>query len=87
MDNAVLTVKKGQGITIVIEGYEDHVASFEYDDVLQVILRQAQTDLNQRRNERERRKYENQTKTEPYYANQAQACGVQASGLGLYPRT
>lgn len=87
MDNAVLNIKKGQGITLVIEGYEDHSASFDYDDVLQVILQQAQTDLNKRRSERERRKYESQMK-DVAYANQATAFGSQINtGLGLYPRT
>ena len=89
MDNAVLNVKKGQNITIVIEGYEDHMASFEYDDVLQVILSQAQTDLNKRRSERQRLQYEKDCIEQKYNAaNYATAgCATQAaSGLGLYPR-
>jgi len=88
MDNAVLNIKKGQGITLVIEGYEDHSASFEYDDVLQVILQQAQTDLNKRRSERQRLQYEKDIVEQKCYA--ANQCGVASaqinSGLGLYPR-
>ena len=88
MDNVVLNIKKGQGITLIIEGYEDHAASFEHDDVLQVILTQAQTDLNKRRSERQRLQYEKDC-VEQKYANSAisAGCATQAaSGLGLYPR-
>lgn len=88
MDNAVLSVKKGQGITIVIEGYEDHMASFEYDDVLQVILQQAQTDLNKRRSERQRLQYEKDCAEQKYTNSGLAGCATQAAnGLGLYPRT
>ena len=86
MDNAVLNVKKGQNITIVIEGYEDHTASFDYDDVLQVILTQAQTDLTKRRSEKQRLQYEKDMVNQKYnVANQCTAA-VGNSGLGLYPR-
>lgn len=90
MDNAVLNIKKGQGITLVIEGYEDHASSFEYDDVLQVILSQAQTDLNKRRGERQRLQYEKECAEQKKHvgSNIAAGCATQAaSGLGLYPRT
>lgn len=88
MDNAVLNVKKGQNITIVIEGYEDHTASFDYDDVLQVILQQAQTDLNKRRSEKQRLQYEKDMVEQKYNAANQCAAGptVGYSGLGLYPR-
>lgn len=91
MDNAVLTIKKDQGITLIIEGYEDHAASFNYDDVLQVILQQAQTDLNKRRSERQRLQYEqdcvNQKLDHYANANLSVGCAAQSAGnLGLYPR-
>jgi hypothetical protein len=88
LDNAVIKIKKGQGITLIIEGYEDHSASFPYDDVLQVILQQAQTDLNKRRSERQRLQYENEMVNQKYNnANLSGACATQsASNLGLYPR-
>jgi hypothetical protein len=89
MDNAVLNIKKGQGITLVIEGYEDHAASFEHDDVLQVILTQAQTDLNKRRSERQRLAYEKDCVEQKYNAANQCATGTAIdgpSGLGLYPR-
>ena len=89
MDSAVLNVKKGQDITIIIEGYEDHAASFDYDDVLQVILQQAQNDLNKRRNKRHQERYESEMKAKQSvdYANAAAGCGTQIpSGMPLYPR-
>lgn len=88
IDNAVLKIKKGQGITLVIEGYEDHSSSFCYDDVLQVILQQAQTDLNKRRSERQRLQYEKDC-VDQKYANSALSAGCvtqSSSNLGLYPR-
>lgn len=91
MDHAVLNVKKGQNITIMIEGYEDHAASFGYDDVLQVILMQAQIDLSKRRNERQRLQYEKDVVDKKYAAPNSQMsadCAMQGySGLGLYPRS
>lgn len=86
MENAVLNVKKGQNITIVIEGYEDHRASFDYDDVLQVILTQAQSDLNKRRAERQRLKNENHVAYQKFNAADSQMTASQNyPGIGLYP--
>lgn len=89
MDRAVLNVKKGQDIVIIIEGYEDHKASFDYDDVLQVILTQAQTDLNKRRSEKQRSQHGNSSANEKYYSAQTAEVASQHSYPipGLYPRT
>lgn len=84
MDNAVLKIKKGQGITIIIEGYEDHASLYDYDDVFQIVLQQAQQDLNNRRNEKWRKKNENGR--QDAYAGQAQLADISAANIATVVR-
>ena len=87
MDNVVVTVQKDQGITLIIKGYEDHAASFDYDDVLQVILQTAQTDLSKRQSEKHRLRYEKEMVDMKYANASLQGCATKAaSNLALYPR-
>lgn len=81
MDNATVTLKKGQGLTIVVEGYEDHAPSFHYDDVLQVILAEAQQTLNKRRNERLLEKAKAEQSLYPHALGQAANYPMVHNGL------